>query len=400
MQVTFYSLVMTVLWSSLLIILYSVLMRNHRFLDLFSVSGILLLHIFCMIRMFVPIEFSWVVVVGSGGIWNVLHSFLHTDIISIGEMTMDAGHILLCIWGVVSLLLLLRLVSEYYCLNQRLDKLPCKRDKIIEEILHEMDETRHLHLEAVRCSEIDEPFGAGIIRKKIVVPDHSYSRKELYFIIRHECMHHKNRDLLIQLLVNILCAFYWWNPFVYILRKNMEYQFEVRCDQMVVYGMDQSAIADYMETILKVFKAKRKKQWKYATRILGKGRDVGEDIRDRFCILLREAVPGYRTYGKLSALIMIVVVGFLSYCFVMQPSIQPGAEDMELQGQSVYEIENKDSYILHCRDGRYQLITKNGNVIELEKNMVDKMADDGFQVLDETVEEACDGSVRKNEDEK
>ena len=41
MQITVYSVIMTVLWSNLLILFFSVLQRNHRFLDICSVPGVI-----------------------------------------------------------------------------------------------------------------------------------------------------------------------------------------------------------------------------------------------------------------------------------------------------------------------------------------------------------------------
>lgn len=387
MEFTVYSLIMTVLWSSLLIILYSLLQRNHRFLDMFSVSGVILLYMFCVVRMFVPFEFPWVTVVCSDRILNTMHAFLYMDVTLAGGMRVNIRYGLLCIWMIVSLFLLIRLTFHYLNMNRRIERLPYIKDKELDDCIRSIQkEDTSLNVEAIKSSGIDAPFSAGILRKKILIPDHAYSQKELFYIIRHEYMHLKNRDPLVQLLVNILCAIYWWNPFVYLLRRDMEHNFEIRCDQMVVQGMDDHAIADYMETILKVFRTKKtyKKNLGQMTGMLGIIRRNGEDIRERFQILLRESDPGYKTYGKPITVVSIVIAWVLSYSFIFQPNILPTMDDMEIAGvEDAYEVEADKNYILHCIDDTYELITCEGDRVEIRKEMVEKMEKEGFQVKEE-----------------
>lgn len=57
MQVTFYSVMMAVLWSSLFVIIFSVLQKSYYFINISSVYGVVLLYLFCTVRMFIPVEF-------------------------------------------------------------------------------------------------------------------------------------------------------------------------------------------------------------------------------------------------------------------------------------------------------------------------------------------------------
>lgn len=386
MQITLYSVFMTVLWSSLLIVFFSILQRNHRLLDTCSVSGMILLYLFCVIRMFIPIEFSWVKIINSDHIFNALHKFFYAPMPLISHKGIEVRHLLFSIWMVVSAILLIQLVNNYFRLNQRIAGLSCTKDKKLDEILVEIEkkEKKSLKVEVVKSQGVDTPLGVGIIRKKILVPDVEYNSKDLFYILRHEYIHHKNRDLFVQLLVNILCVLYWWNPFVYLLRRDIEHSFEMRCDQMVVRGMNDEEIADYLETLLKVFRFRKKcsQGEKHITGAVGIIKSNRDDIRSRFQTLLRESALDYKTYGiRVAATVMIMIL-ILSYYFVIQPEIMPTNTDMGI-APDTYEVETGGSYIIHCSDGAYELITSEGDHVILEEIQVRQMVGDGFRVIEE-----------------
>lgn len=386
MQITVYSVIMTVLWSNLLILLFSVLQRNHRFSDICSVSGMILLYLFCVIRMFIPVEFSCVTIVHFNQIFNALHKFFNTSLPLPPYDGIKVIYLLISIWIIVSIILLIQLIINYFRLNRDIANLSCTKDEKLDEILMEIGrkEKKSLRVEVVKSQEVDTPLGVGIIRKKILIPDREYDSRDLFYILRHEYIHHKNRDLFVQLLVNILCVLYWWNPFVYLLRRDIEHSFEMRCDQMVVGGMNDEEIADYLETLLKVFRLKKKcsKGEKHVTGALGIIRSNQDNIRSRFQTLLRESALDYKTYGKQVAVIIMVIILVLSYSFIIQPAIMPSDADMGI-GPGVYEVETSGSYIMHHTDGSYELITLEGVNVILEETTVQEMMEDGFQVIEE-----------------
>lgn len=386
MQVTVYSVIMTVLWSNLLIISFSILQRNHRFLDICSVSGMIMLYSFCVIRMFIPIEFSWVKIINVNPIFNTLQKFFNTSVPLIAYDGVEVIHILFSIWSIISMILLIQLVLNYFRLNRNIANLSCTKDEKFDEILREIGqkEKKSLKVEVVKSQGINTPLGVGIIRKKILIPDKEYDSRDLFYILRHEYIHHKNRDLFVQLLVNILCVLYWWNPLVYILRRDIEHGFEMRCDQMVVRGMNDEEVADYLETLLKVFRLKNKccKSEKHVMGALGIIRSNREDIRSRFQTLLRESAFNYKTYGKQVAATIMVMILILSYSFIIQPEIMPSDVDMGI-GHGAYEVETSGSYIMHHTDGSYELITSEEDYVMLDETQVQQMMEDGFQVIEE-----------------
>lgn len=75
MQITFFSIWMTILWSSILILLFYVLRTKTPLLGICSISGIIVMYLFCFIRMMFPIEFFWTKVIAAPQIYNKIYDF-------------------------------------------------------------------------------------------------------------------------------------------------------------------------------------------------------------------------------------------------------------------------------------------------------------------------------------
>ena len=93
-----------------------------------------------------------------------------------------------------------------------------------------------------------------MFHKRILIPAKEYSDDELHYIILHEYTHLKNNDVLTKLLINSICAVYWWNPLVYLLRKDMQQSLEIRCDGLVSKKMDSISRSNYLAVMLTEFK--------------------------------------------------------------------------------------------------------------------------------------------------
>lgn len=56
----------------------------------------------------------------------------------------------------------------------------------------------------------------------------------LYFILKHELIHYKQKDLWYKLLLLMAQVIHWFNPLVYIMVEQAEQDLEARCDLKVV----------------------------------------------------------------------------------------------------------------------------------------------------------------------
>jgi len=78
------------------------------------------------------------------------------------------------------------------------------------------------------------PMLIGMIRPVIIIPDESYSEAELSHILRHEIVHLKRFDIVIKWLTMIAASVHWFNPTMYLIRKEMNRAGELSCDEAVI----------------------------------------------------------------------------------------------------------------------------------------------------------------------
>ena len=81
-------------------------------MNFFSISGLFLLYIFCIIRIVLPIELPFTKVIGLESIYNKLISFWDIPVWET-EFTIKTKHLIIGTWVIVTLILLIRLTYQY-----------------------------------------------------------------------------------------------------------------------------------------------------------------------------------------------------------------------------------------------------------------------------------------------
>lgn len=104
--------------------------------------------------------------------------------------------------------------------------------EIFYRLTHEMNIKNDIKLKL--CKYISTPLGIGIIKPYILLPKITYNNHEIEWILRHELMHYKKYDLVYKSLLMITVSIHWFNPFVYIMRKYINYECELSCDESIL----------------------------------------------------------------------------------------------------------------------------------------------------------------------
>ncbi len=105
-----------------------------------------------------------------------------------------------------------------------------------------------------RCSLIGSPMLLGWTRPKILLPDAQLDTEDLTFILTHELVHYKHRDIWNACLILAATAVHWFNPVAHLYARELHLIGEMACDAAVVQGMDARMRQDYSETIISVVK--------------------------------------------------------------------------------------------------------------------------------------------------
>ena len=226
------------------------------------------------------------------------------------------------------------------------------------------------------CSSINTPMSFGVLNKYILLPDKEYKKQEAYYILLHEYTHLANGDLLVKMLIHILCSVYWWNPFVYLLQRDLEQTLEIKCDLAITKDINNEKKADYLETILSSIKEVRDKEgnWKKEEGIITGSvnffQETSIGVKERFRIVSQYRCKGSDSLVRAVMLILFFVSITMSYMFIIQPEFGVPLEEVEVE-EGVYEI-NPEQIIID-ENGIYKIIMPDGNFIIINEETILKM---------------------------
>lgn len=97
---------------------------------------------------------------------------------------------------------------------------------------------------------VASPLSFGIIKPVVIMPIIKLNDGQIEHIIFHELIHHKHKDILVNYIICLLGAVYWFNPVVYIMFRRIKLDMEIYCDYSVIsYTRDN---IDYGNTIISI----------------------------------------------------------------------------------------------------------------------------------------------------
>lgn len=102
-----------------------------------------------------------------------------------------------------------------------------------------------------RCSALSSPILIGLISPRLILPQKSSSRERLEHILCHELTHYRRRDLLYKHFALLVSALHWFDPFMPLIRQEIERSCELSCDERVLMNMDADRRKSYGETLLR-----------------------------------------------------------------------------------------------------------------------------------------------------
>lgn len=97
---------------------------------------------------------------------------------------------------------------------------------------------------------VASPMLIGYFHPCIVLPRDAVSEKEFQYMAMHELTHYKRRDIVYKWLVQLAVCLHWFNPFVYVMRREIDRACEFACDEAVVRKMGYDHAKDYGKTLL------------------------------------------------------------------------------------------------------------------------------------------------------
>lgn len=121
----------------------------------------------------------------------------------------------------------------------------------------------------IAYKDAPSPMVIGFFRPVFVLPDSTYTEKELYFILKHEFIHIRRHDIYLKFLYTCAAALHWFNPAVYIMRKEACIDMELSCDERVVCNSSYADRKAYTDTLLSALDKHHKKSASFTTQFYG-----------------------------------------------------------------------------------------------------------------------------------
>lgn len=373
MGVSIYSFFVSVLWTDVLIlVLYA--LRRSRLITYYGVMPLVALILGCILRCFFPFEFSFTHIIHDTRWLQQVHTTLAK---SMG--TISIASIIVGIWicgAVVAMSIFIIHNIQFYCSYAKMPS--CRNKKALKASQYVAQSLRVRKVRLICSGGFDMPMTTGLTRPVVMLPMVDYTDEELKYVLTHELTHWKNHDLWVKMIVQVLCAVFWWNPFVYLLRKDLDQTLELKCDLAVTGKSGKEERIKYLETILKTLRAASAKSLGPALTTMSLFGSEREEAKQRFRFVLQ-----YRTNRKRDRILAVITCTllacslFVSYSFILQPKYDPPVS--EFGGG---ELTPENAYILRHGDGKYSLIDEFGTET-LEKNMAEMMVEQGFPIREE-----------------
>lgn len=166
------------------------------------------------------------------------------------------------LWGAGGVLFLSVHLLCYWHYKHKLieNALPIEEDRILLQICKLSGELRiKPEIRVVRNFSAGSPMMIGFLKPVLVLPDNNCSEEEMFFILKHELIHYKHHDIYFKLLFVIVNAIHWFNPLVYIMRKEAVVDMELYCDESVIRQTDITERKAYTEALFSTMDRQYKK---------------------------------------------------------------------------------------------------------------------------------------------
>jgi beta-lactamase regulating signal transducer with metallopeptidase domain len=309
---------MGVLWFSTFILL-GLLVRKLKHPIIFSAAPLLLLLVLSVLRMFIVVELPSKVIVWSESFYPAIVNFFRMEFLPYRPLgfSINITNVFICVWIVVTVSLTARYVYKYLgrfpgLMRNYETMIP---DEHAESLLSKIIGSGK-YFRVYRSGVYKTPL-ATAFKPYIILPKVEFSDDELRVILLHEWKHIQDKDYLTDIIINLTCFIFWWNPVVYILKKNFKFAKELKCDGYAI--PNKQDFHHLLDGLVKLDNAEKEK----ARSLDGSNALVSkeDELVDRLTVMAMrwESRSNRRLLISTAYSIVIVALFFASYAFTVLP---------------------------------------------------------------------------------
>lgn len=382
--------IMAVITNSIMIVIIYFLRKIPSFAGLFSVWFMVILYLFCVLRIFLPIEFPGIQIkIEDDTVYkSIFDFFIHRD--ADASIYPNANFfIVIGIWIAGILIVGCRSMISHrrfrYYLTANGDYSTDEEQRVFSEVVKEVlksDKSVSLR----KTDAIDGTFVIGLNQKTIFIPDKAYTEDELRMILRHECMHIKDKDLWVKLLVQIYCCIFWWNPIAYLLKKDLDLTLEMKCDLNTTQAFSDVQKLFYVETLKNqsILINRQKAPFVVSAEL------VDGKKKDKLLARIMKVLASPPNKAKQVAVNATAGVFFLlffvsSFIFIWQPSFDD--DEMSVEYYELADdgeiVDESNAYLMKNSDGNYIFYVDKEPQEIIPKEEVEKGMYEDFPIYEE-----------------
>ncbi len=348
---SFTALLSNFFFSSLLIFFILFFLRSSHQIRLVGVGTIFFCIIIIMLRLLLPFEFSFSTNILSRHILPEITQFVKKPITIFQNYQISLLYILYSVWGIGVLFNLCKAVYSYWHFKKTILNFPVLEDQSINNILHSILKkyNKLVSLRIIQTDKITTPIIFGFYNPCIVVPSIYLTEREWNYILSHEIAHYFHGHLWNKAIFQFLHVLYWWNPLVYLLKKQMDKTLEMQVDLIVTKTMDESSRIEYLECLLKIAKNCVCQVDELAMTFSSEQNSI---LAQRFYMVLNnyELKIKSRIRSVLLFVLPTLLLVFFSCFFIFEPyAITP--ED----AADTFDLTRKNSYLVSNSNGGYDV---------------------------------------------
>lgn len=225
--------------------------------------------------------------------------------------SMNVSVYLFFLWAVPALVLFVRKITVYQGYIRYIKAYSTEVSDI--KTLNQLSDCKEkLHIktrvELHHNTFLTSPIMIGFFHPDIILPDGELKNSEISYIFMHELLHYKQRDMFYKWLIQIAVCIHWFNPFVYLLEKEVNKACELSCDEAVISVLDNNARREYGDMLISFVKSNHSHKNALASVTLTEG---AEQLKERL-----GAIMNFKKKTKTIAMITTIFTIAVCFCFL------------------------------------------------------------------------------------
>lgn len=365
MGVTAYSVIISVLFYNLSLIVVFLLSRSGLIRAKYTSALLLLLTFLGAARLLIPIDLDQAYVIRSYKVLPAIEDVLSKPLLG----SLSLGLILLLIWAVGTVVFILKDIKKL-----RRDRLATEQFETVEnERVSRIAEEFGKNFELKMSPDVDLPYVAGFFHPAIYLPDTELSDEEWRNIFRHETQHIRAHDEWKKLFFRSIRALFWWNPLVHMSEEDINLLIELQCDERVVGSGNLDEQEGYLRTMVELMK-----RYAYGDAPVGASRMIGreKEMKIRFEALLAPKTR-WSKWVRAGMTMMMVSLFVVSYLVIVQPARFPSEEEITTYHDNIWvkdispDIKEEDNQFIIYENGKYYLYINGEYVFDIDEEFLD-----------------------------